>query len=614
MSKIFSPKKKPAVPSPQQHATKQPSSLPEGSSQAKSGQDLNVTAQQLTEQAYAQLAALKSVVGQGTMAPETLVGAFKAMLQHLTSHDAVKPLAAAAHFADEKLETNNRRQERIQVLEEALAVIGPVTDHTKLDPEIRQTLEKLVGLRKLELNVEPAIGKVSGSTQPFAQVEAYGLSADSPVAKVVADEAGHFELPTSEIQQGDWVQVRTQLLDGSSVEAAPFRFETSNKNDKRNAPVFTDRIGMRDLKNGTVEFSNKGTNISEPGAIFELKNVRTKDRTHVTLDIEGKFPANVVLPGKAGDIFLVSASDGKNNVSSEMVNGETKLRFYYTSATLRIPGIPDTLPEPALHRIGEPTFANYFDPEQFSNRKLRFTEPLFRGEPSASQVFQGFIDNCYFPATLSAIAKTNPAVLKDIIKENADGTFTVTFKKRDIFSNEMHNVEIRVDSDLYVDDDGYLLYGHSSLGDKAATRSLWFPLIEKAYAQFRKNSYNNLGHGGLPQEVMTDLLGIEATAQKLESASIEELWASLTSGIKAGIPVVFATPKKEGALASDHAFSLLSVHEADGKRMVKVRASDGRTGTEGNGEFDVALEDLPRSFIAMYRTTSAPMSTSALRR
>ena len=53
-------------------------------------------------------------------------------------------------------------------------------------------------------------------------------------------------------------------------------------------------------------------------------------------------------------------------------------------------------------------------------------EPLFAHEPSPNDVVQGSLGNCYFLATMSAIAEQNPDFIKGMMKDNGD-TVTVRF-------------------------------------------------------------------------------------------------------------------------------------------------------------------------------------------
>src|SRR5256885_11730411 len=48
---------------------------------------------------------------------------------------------------------------------------------------------------------------------------------------------------------------------------------------------------------------------------------------------------------------------------------------------------------------------------------------------SASDVGQGNLGDCFFLSSLAAVAGTRPELLKRAIRENRDGTFTVTLRQ-----------------------------------------------------------------------------------------------------------------------------------------------------------------------------------------
>ncbi|MBX9724627.1 MAG: hypothetical protein K2X81_24695, partial [Candidatus Obscuribacterales bacterium] len=52
-------------------------------------------------------------------------------------------------------------------------------------------------------------------------------------------------------------------------------------------------------------------------------------------------------------------------------------------------------------------------------------EPLKSITPEA--IHQGYIGDCVFEAVLSSMAQSRPALIKEMIKDNDDGTYTVTF-------------------------------------------------------------------------------------------------------------------------------------------------------------------------------------------
>jgi hypothetical protein len=83
-----------------------------------------------------------------------------------------------------------------------------------------------------------------------------------------------------------------------------------------------------------------------------------------------------------------------------------------------------------------------------------------------NDVSQGVSGDCYFDSALAAVAATQPETIANSIKQNENGTYTVTFK-----GDPQHpiNVEPPTDSEL-------------SLYNGAAGDGTWANIIEKAYA------------------------------------------------------------------------------------------------------------------------------------
>lgn len=117
-------------------------------------------------------------------------------------------------------------------------------------------------------------------------------------------------------------------------------------------------------------------------------------------------------------------------------------------------------------------------------------------------VKQGMIGNCYFVSALASMAKSNPEAIRNMIKDNKDGTYTVTFPGA---KNEPITVKAPTEAEMG-------LYNNSS------QNGLWASVMEKAYGQYRDNhawigSYTPqeaADGGGRPEKVLALLSGKEA--------------------------------------------------------------------------------------------------------
>jgi hypothetical protein len=103
--------------------------------------------------------------------------------------------------------------------------------------------------------------------------------------------------------------------------------------------------------------------------------------------------------------------------------------------------------------------------------------PLFDpAGPDGQDVDQGAAADCYFLATLSSLADTEPELLSRRVADLGDGTYAVHFESYG------RHAFVRVDGDLPVDASGRPFYAALGRGG-----SLWVAVVEKAWAFFRRS-------------------------------------------------------------------------------------------------------------------------------
>jgi len=444
-----------------------------------------------------------------------------------------------------------------------------------------------------------------GKTKAGATIEAINLSVaptgryhtDDTFVIGKADANGNFNAAKLQgdmaMKEGDVIRLRARYADGTTSDWVNLKANTAETADTRNAQVAVFRIGLVANANGTVnvENINDSRQISEPGAKVQFTNSRTGEKTVVTLDGEGTFPKGVTLKGKAGDNFSVAASDGVNNTD-----------FRTAVGNVTVPGgapTGDILPDPALHKDelnadGTPKFG-----------KKTFTGPLFVGGVEPGDVQQGQIGNCYFPAAVAAMAKANPEIITNMVKANGDGTYSVTFKERDWATGRTKDVQVKVDGDLYARSWGGPLYGHSSNSGETTKMEMWFPIIEKAYAQW-KGSYNAIGNGGSSADVFEDFTG--AQGRSINAAgNADNVWRTITTAIDAKKPVAAGTHDDGGpvnytntGVYGDHAYSILGYEKTGTERYVVLRNPWGESEPAGNGANDGVFKLKLEEFQKLY--------------
>ncbi|MBB4932140.1 hypothetical protein F4561_002960 [Lipingzhangella halophila] len=161
--------------------------------------------------------------------------------------------------------------------------------------------------------------------------------------------------------------------------------------------------------------------------------------------------------------------------------------------------------------------------------------------PVVENIFQGSIADCWWMASMGALAHENPEVIEDMIEENANGTFTVTFPDGENvtvtpFFPEQQNGHV---PEL---ENGDIAYA------QPAGNAMWPMVLEKAMAE-RAGGYNELV-GGNPGTGMEDLTG--ADSEFHDGGDVSQ--SDLESWLDEDQSVTLLTPSEddaEGALYDD---------------------------------------------------------------
>lgn len=433
-------------------------------------------------------------------------------------------------------------------------------------------------------NADKTLEVVNVSANPEAATTA-------PATEVRADNWREFSDQFNSAE-GDYLRVRSREPNGNVSNWITLQNTGSGAEDVVNAKVWADAVGMEVNESGSIDIIYLGDGfVSEPGAQLRFTNERTHETFDVTLDHDGNLPEDFKLQGQGGDEFSLAVSDGVNNVdfsekvSLAPVEGEARI----------------DLEEPAvwakrhLNDDGEPTITT-----------TQFTGPLFIDEPSIEDVKQGSLANCYFSSAIASIALTDPDKIKEMIKDNGDGTYDVTFKERSYWGvGGYQDKVVTVDGDLFVRSSGKPMYGSSNNTTESPDKmEMWHSIVEKAYATFKGNSYDKIGNGGNPGNVMSDVLGVSAQSMSANERNAEAIYSSIQRAQENGWPVTATTYGKDSAEAERysgvriypwHVYSVMGVEEKDGEKFVQVRNPWGKTepGYDGkdDGIFRLKLED-----------------------
>jgi Flp pilus assembly pilin Flp len=190
-----------------------------------------------------------------------------------------------------------------------------------------------------------------------------------------------------------------------------------------------------------------------------------------------------------------------------------------------------------------------------------------------SDLSQGQLGDCYFVATLAALAHTKPGAIEQGIQDNGDGTYTVTFYDRGLFGTD--TVKIRVTPEFPKKDGRWVFI---KPGDTEGTKAeLWPMLYEKAFAQW-KGGYKAIGGGGSPDDVMSYITGQSSSWNRTTGIFSDMSFSDFADKFDANVTVAATQSKdnakgkavfEDGRLVANHAYWVESVDRD--KQTVTVR-------------------------------------------
>lgn len=186
----------------------------------------------------------------------------------------------------------------------------------------------------------------------------------------------------------------------------------------------------------------------------------------------------------------------------------------------------------------------------------------------ALDVKQGAIGDCYLAAAMSSIAAVKPDAIRNAIKDNGDGTYTVRFYEVGWDGKKSTHMET-VDADLPHYGSAPAYAKSAEVVDGKQHMELWPSIIEKAYAAW-KGSYEAIGNGGISGDVMTALTGEANRYQQTNGyGNNDALWTKMKAASDAKRPMTAGSGGKDDARYQDpkagvygwHAYSILGVEE-----------------------------------------------------
>ncbi|KAI5120454.1 hypothetical protein M0805_008501 [Coniferiporia weirii] len=245
---------------------------------------------------------------------------------------------------------------------------------------------------------------------------------------------------------------------------------------------------------------------------------------------------------------------------------------------------------------------------------------LFINEPSATDIVQGGLGDCWFLSAVAAVATKLELIKKLCIEHDKDaGIYGFIFCRDgewvdviidDQLSTKMPRWEcVPGETRMKYHNDRKLYENIARKGGKTLyfARSeqenvTWVPLIEKAYAKLH-GDYSSLD-GGFTNEGIEDLTGgVSETICTNDILDPNSFWGS--DLVRANGDLLFScfTDAPQGMVTSDvsgivtgHAYTVLKVVEFRGKRFLKIRNPWGRS--EWNGRWSDGSKEWTEEWLA----------------
>ncbi len=236
---------------------------------------------------------------------------------------------------------------------------------------------------------------------------------------------------------------------------------------------------------------------------------------------------------------------------------------------------------------------------QISDELYAGVDPEFAISPRAIQ--QGRIADCYFLAALASVAQSNPGRIESMIRDNRNGTYTVTFP-----GDPQHPVTVSAPTETEL--------GVSNGGSKFGT---WAGVLERAFGQWRLENGNSRfpdavialegAHGpdstDFAMRVLTGRQSVQREVGQLTNEQlVVELNAALNSGegsraVTASVPGESDSDRTPDGFPRHHAYSVLSFEpEGNSGGYVTVRNPWGNGENSTNGTIRVGLAQFRNNF------------------
>jgi hypothetical protein len=197
---------------------------------------------------------------------------------------------------------------------------------------------------------------------------------------------------------------------------------------------------------------------------------------------------------------------------------------------------------------------------------------------SYNDIHQQQVGDCFLLGSLAAVARQDPQRIRDMVVDNGNGTYTVTFKERHgggVLGSPPQYVDVPIT--VTADFPGGLAGdGHAAPGDTGwGTAEIWPLVIEKAYGQYLTcvEPYGELDRGGSSRRMLEMLTGRPVTSgTSMSIGDSARGFDALLADFQAGKAIVVSTNDiEEKPLVGDHAYAVSNVYrDANGNQWVEL--------------------------------------------
>jgi hypothetical protein len=199
--------------------------------------------------------------------------------------------------------------------------------------------------------------------------------------------------------------------------------------------------------------------------------------------------------------------------------------------------------------------------------------------PDWTSVQQGALNNCWFVTAAMGVARTDPAAIKNLIADNGDGTYTVTFPGKEAVT---------------------ITYDPNAKG--STSDGIWLRVLEQSAAKFL-----NIDAGARPRMAIDFLTGSSTNVRTKNFSGIANWRDKISTAVTNNKIAIVCTPKGAAdvdGIVLNHAYLVIGYDAATDK--VQLRNPWGRQDYTGpgndptdltdDGVFTMPLTDLYRIF------------------